>query len=266
MLTAFVKELHRREPLLAWTGTIHFALFMVMLAASQFDSRIVTGVNVWLKPMKFAVSIGIYVWTIAWILRYVRGVNWAKWIVRLGVAGSMLVEMYCIGTQALRGTTSHYNTSTEYDAAIWVAMGVAIQVSILIDVFLLVLLFVRTIDMSRLYLWSVRIGLLVFIVLGSIPGFAMAASGAHNVGIDDGGPGMPVTNWSTEGGDLRVAHLVGLHSLQIIPLLGFLLSRRENLAIALRYLVLVGFTSAYVAGFMFVFIQATGGAPLLSFG
>ncbi|WP_165977887.1 hypothetical protein [Nonomuraea diastatica] len=29
---------------------------------------------------------------------------------------------------------------------------------------------------------------------------------------------MPITNWSTAGGDLRVPHFIGLHSVQVFVL------------------------------------------------
>ncbi len=87
-------------------GWCLIALFGAMLAAMLFDRHTILGVNRWLKPSKFAVSIAIYVWSIAWFLPYVTGPRWAKGLIRWGTAAAMAIEMLCITGQAWRGTTS----------------------------------------------------------------------------------------------------------------------------------------------------------------
>lgn len=212
-------------------GTL--ALALVALVA---DPRVITGAPAWLKPIKFAVSISVYCFTVLWLLtfvsghpRLVRGIAWVT-------AGGLGVEMVLIVIQVVRGTTSHFNIGAPFDAAVWSAMGVII-VSVWVTSLLLTVLLLRRRLPDPVIAWSLRLGLVVafvgmgvaFLMTTETPqqvaaGGDTGIAGAHSVGVPDGGPGLPVTGWSTVAGDLRVAHFVGLHGLQVLPAIGYLLA------------------------------------------
>lgn len=260
----FLAELYRRNRVLALTGWLMLALTALMICIAPFDSRTVTGINPWIKPLKFTVSITLFVWTLAWYLDYIRDKRWAVRLISWGVMTVFVVEMFCVILQAARGTTSHYNVKTAFDGAIFSTMGLMIAVNTMLVLLTLLLFFGRTRSLPPAYLWGIRLGLLLFL-LASIEGMAMIAQFAHTVGQPDGGPGLPIVNWSTRAGDLRVAHFLGFHALQILPVVGYGLSRwrgplPQRRQIAYLLLVAAGYTAVVV----FVFKQAMSGRPLIS--
>ena len=120
---------------------------------------------------------------------------------------------------------SHFNADTPFDEALFSVMGSAVAV-IWLGTAVLGVVVVRQRIAERVVAWSIGLGLLVAL-LGMGVGLLMTGQpggGAHGVGVPDGGPGLPLVGWSTTGGDLRVGHFVGLHALQVIPLLGALLA------------------------------------------
>ena len=262
----FFGELRRRNRVLAALGWLHLAALFVVLCVAPFDGRTVMGLNPWVKPSKFLVSITAYVWTLAWVSRYVRGHRRTLRLVSWGTALVFVGEMVCIITQAARGTTSHFNVNTPFDGAVFNTMGLLIALNTLL-VLVTLLLFLRPTERpAPAYLWGIRLGLLLFL-LGSAEGAAIIANGAHTVGAPDGGPGLPFVNWSTRGGDLRVAHFFAFHALQLLPLAGFTLSRYKPDWPARRQTALViALALLYATAVSLVFWQALTGRPLLALG
>ena len=259
----FIQELHARNPLLFSVGVAHIVLLLVMLVIAPFDGRQVMGINPWIKPMKFAASIAIYLLTMSWLLHELplgdkvkRRVNWA-------IAGTLIIEIVLITMQAARAVTSHFNNTTAFDSAVFGVMGASIAFNILVAAYVALKFWKTEAKIPAPYLWGIRIGLTIF-VLASLEGFAMVGHSAHSVGVPDGGPGLPVVNWSTTGGDLRVAHFFGMHALQVLPLMGYLLSTRakSRTRSAVRWVQSAGALYALLALLLFLFAMA--GRPLVS--
>jgi hypothetical protein len=259
-------EVYRRSPVLAATAWLHVLLLVVMLSVAFFDGRTVTGLNPWIKPSKFAISIAVYTFTLAWFMPYLSHYRRTVALISWGTCVVFVGEMACVISQAARGVPSHFNISTAYDASVFALMGMLITFNTLLVVITLLLFFGKTAPLPPAYLWGIRLGLILFF-LASIEGMAMINQMAHTVGQPDGGPGLPFVNWSTRAGDLRVAHFLGFHALQILPLAGYSFSRWRTADVRRRP-VAYTFVLAlfYFAAFTLLFWQASRGRPLLSLG
>ncbi len=260
----FITELRARNPLLFDVGVAHIILLVIMMAVAPFDGRQVMGINPWIKPMKFAASIAIYLLTMGWLLyelpqreKLKRRVSWA-------IVVTLVIEIVLITMQAARGVTSHFNDTTVFDNAVFSVMGASITFNILVAAYVAMKFWRTEAEIPAPYLWGIRIGLTIF-VLASLEGFAMVNHSAHSVGLPDGGPGLPIVNWSTKGGDLRVAHFFGMHALQVLPLAGYLLSMRRTESLTRNAVWLVqagGVVYALIA--LLLFLWAMAGRPLVS--
>ncbi|OWP62022.1 hypothetical protein CDA63_16465 [Hymenobacter amundsenii] len=183
----WLRELHRRNPVLSLTGWGHVALLLVALVLLPLDTRLVTGAPVWLKPLKFAVSGTFYLWTLGWLLASLPvGAQRAVRLISWGVALSMAVEIGCIFVQAARGTTSHYNQTSLFDGVIFGLMGFFILLNTLLTAGALYLVWRHRPQGPAGYVWGVRLGLLLFLV-GSVLGGVMIRLGQHTVGAPTAG-------------------------------------------------------------------------------
>lgn len=259
------KRLHR--PLLALTLLMGLT-GLVSLIGLFADDRVLTGMPIWVKPLKFSISIAAYGLTMAYLLPLFPKAKRTVWWMGTVMALGMGYEMVPIVGQVLRGRTSHYNVATPFDSAVWKSMAVAIIVMWVANlVAVIVMSFARIGDraLTRALRWGAGIAL-----IGAALGATMTSrrtgidgvAGAHTVGLADGGPGLPLLGWSTSGGDLRVAHFVGMHALQLIPLLAvFLAGRITDATVRARIVLVAGI--AYAGVTALVLWQALRGESLV---
>lgn len=231
------------NPALTILGGVMLITFVATMWGIFVDHRVITGAPAWLKPAKFAISVSIYCFTFVWMLGFVENRPRLVRLIANITAGSLIVEMVVILTQAARGTTSHFNQTTPLNTALWFTMGAFIVLVWMMNLLLAIALLLQRMP-DRTFAWSLQLGLLIsafgmataFFMVTPTPEQAVQIAagdgprivGGHSVGVADGGPGLPVLGWSTVGGDLRIAHFVGLHALQVLPLLGWLLTKKKG--------------------------------------
>ncbi len=259
--------LYQSNRILTLTGWFHWLLVVVLLLIYPFDSRTILGISPWIKPIKFSLSIAIYVWTLAWFMRYLQWdrppglsnpVSRSVRIISWGVAISMVTEITCIVMQSARGVPSHFNGATPFDAAVFTLMGVMIALNAMLVAWALVLFCTS----ELLPIAPIRCGLALFL-LASAEGGVMVGHHAHTVGAPDGGPGLPLINWSTQHGDLRVAHFLGMHALQVLPFAGYLMGRSRRRESAQKRYVLA-FAFLYLVVMLVLTWVAFQGRPLVA--
>jgi hypothetical protein len=260
------------------TGLLMLVVLSGTVIGLAVDPRIIGGAPAWLKPAKFAASIAIYTFTLAWIFSLIPEWRRTRRIVGWTTAVTMVIEIALISLQAFRGTTSHFNFATLFDGVVFTIMGAAILVQTFSTVAVAAALW-RQQFADRALGWALRLGMTMTIVGGLTGGLMtrptpyqletaragerMTVVGAHTVGGPDGGPGLPGTGWSTEHGDLRVAHFLGLHALQALPILALVLARRRLSELVRLRLTIVG-AGSYMALFAILLSQALRAHPLLA--
>ncbi len=252
-----------QSPIFYGIVIIHFIFAIVSIAGLFIDHRTVMGVNVWIKPLKFSISIAIYLITVGYLITLYPYSKRKKNSINNITSFTLLIEMGIIFYQASRGVPSHFNESTVLDALLFAAMGIMIAINVLI----MVLFIFDTIRLKLKTAKSIQLAILlgwVIIVVGSWIGGQMVSQMSHNVGVADGGTGLPLVNWSTIGGDLRIAHFFGLHGIQIIPLFALWVSKKWKITHTNQSITVTVFGLLYASWIGFVFYQAKQGIPLIS--
>lgn len=276
-LTALLTRLWHTDAPLTATGLFMTAVLLATVAGIWLDPRLIQGAPAWLKPAKFAASTAIYSFTLAWIFTSLPDSPRMRRIVGRTTAAVFAIEVAIVSVQAFRGVASHFNTATLLDGALFTVMGIAIVTQTIASAAVLMALW-RQHFTDRALGWALRLGLLITITGASLGGVMtqptgeqlalarasgqMPISGAHTVGAPDGGPGLPGTGWSRTHGDLRIPHFLGLHAMQILPLIA-LLFRRTRWPEHTRGALVATVAGSYAALFGILTWQAMRGQALV---
>jgi hypothetical protein len=206
-MLSFIESLKQKNETLFYFGLVCFAFAMICLLLSKLTSTEVFGVSAWIKPFKFSFSTFLFSWAMAWYCAYLPNFN-----IQLFNWSTIILlgfEIVYIAFQASKGQLSHFNLSTPMYSVLYSMMALAA---------------------TLVTIYTAYVGILFF--TNSFPN------------LPDGGPGIPLLHWSTKFGDPRVAHFIGMHALQVLPLLSYYLFKNTKAVfiIAIIYFLLSLFT------------------------
>lgn len=114
------------EPALATVGVLMLAAMIPTGWMALTDERLLYGVNIWDKPLKFELSTGLFLlmasWTFSRLPAGWRHTLAGRYVIWAGIVAT-LFEVGYIAFQASRGQASHFNFSSAFTIAMYSLMG-----------------------------------------------------------------------------------------------------------------------------------------------
>ena len=263
-LREFFRELDRNDPLLSRLGWALLLAVPVFAALAFFVPGAALGVNPWIKPIKFSMSFSTFASTVSLLLLALRIPQWQLTLARRAIAISVALEILSLGAQAWRSAFALAGHSF-VDSSLALMTNSMVMVNTAIVCGMLALFCANRVYSAMAdgpMVSAIRYSIMIFLAGNAIGGY-MLARGAHTVGTSDGA-GLPFVNWSTIGGDLRIAHFIAIHAIQIVPLFAFILSQMAPIpAVKHRRMAITALAIIVSATVGATFVQAALGRPLI---
>jgi hypothetical protein len=262
---AFFRELDANDPVLSRLGWALLLVVPVFAAFAMFVPAGTAAVNPWIKPIKFSMSFSTFASTVSLLLLVLRIPKWQLTLARRAIAASVALEILSLAAQAWR-SAYHISGQSLLDTCLAHTTNSMVMVNTAIVCWILALFCANRVHMDRIdwpMVSAVRYSIVIFLAGNAIGGY-MLARGSHTVGLADGGPGLPFVNWSIIGGDLRIAHFIAIHAIQIVPLFAYILSQMSPI-LPVKYRRMAAGALALAVSFAVgaTFVQAAMGRPLI---
>ncbi len=253
-MITFIQELKTRNETLFYYGLLCLGVALLLLVLTKTTTTQVYGVNAYFKPFKFAFSTFLFAWAMAWYCYYLPNFNIGlfNWTVILLLGFEIVYILF----MASKGQTSHYNLTTPFYATMFSLMALAATLVTIYTAYVGFLFFTKSFpDLPNYYVWAIRLGILIFVIF-SFEGFAMGSKLSHTVGAINDNSNWFIVGWSKTAGDLRVSHFIGMHALQVLPILSFYIFKntKATLLVSILYGLLAIVT----------LVQALQGKPLFT--
>lgn len=218
-----VAQERKHEPIFSSVVITMLFLMIPTLIGCKIDAREFNGVSIWIKPFKFELSIAIYFVTLSLFTTYLdekycslRIWKWMTWAAAL----SAFFEIGYIFFRASRGEASHFNESNPLAEVMYALMGIGALIIVLVTLWMgYFILHSKNASLSSHLRLAIGLGLMATAILGGSTGIYVSVGDSHWIGgLQNDAHGLPFLGWSRTGGDLRIAHILGLHTMQVLPL------------------------------------------------
>ena len=189
------------------------------------------GVNIWSKPVKFALSFGLLLATLLWLaslLTHEAQKYLSTHVALLAASVAATTKVFYVALQSARGRASHFNFETPFESLMYYGVKGGTSLVIVITTFALGVLVLRNPKPSLAT--GLRLGAgwgAIFCAIATLIMASALASGRFSAAgpwvgtIRTDAGGLPIVGWSRSVGDLRVPHFFATHLIQLLLLVGW---------------------------------------------
>ncbi len=250
------------DPAFFATGVLLLVAAGPLAAAAIVDDRLFQGNDIWLKPLKFAVALSLYAFTLALFSHALAPSFAARRIYRIFravVIVAIWAELVWIAGAPAAGTASHFNTEGLWAVFYPIAGIVATILTSASAVLAWGIVRNSEPTLSPVLRDGVALGLALVLPLTLVTAGTLSSNGGHFVGQASNAGGLFLLGWSREVGDLRVSHFLATHAMHAVPAFALVSSR----VLGDRRGPVWIFAAAWIGLVAFTYLQALAGRPFL---